>query len=132
MTQNPYAPQSGTAAPLTPQEERTWAVATHAVTGFATAVSAGTLGFIAALVVFVLFKDRGPFVRHHVANALNIQLTALVWVVAIAIFGILTIGVGWFLFAVIPVVVVVLHVLGALNAWNGSWANPPLTARFVR
>lgn len=132
MSQNPYATPSGPSAALTPAQERTWAIGTHVVTGVATALSAGTLGFVAALVVFVIYKDRGPFVRHHVANALNIQINALLWVVAIAVFGLLTLGVGWFLFAAVPVVMVVLHVLGAMAASRGSWDNPPLTIRFVR
>jgi len=129
---NPYAPQPATATPLTPQEERSWSIGVHVVTGIAMVLSAGTLGFVAALVVYLMYKDRGPFVRHHSANALNIQLTALVWGVAIFVFGILTIGVGWILFAVIPFVAGALHLLGALAASRGEWTTPPLTIRFVR
>lgn len=129
MTENPYARP---AQSLTPDQERTWAVGTHVVTGAATVLSAGFLGFVAALVVYVMYRDRGPFVRHHAANAVNIQLNALVWVVLIAIVGVLTLGIGWLLFAVIPVVMVVLHALGALAAGRGDWSRPPLTITFIR
>lgn len=130
MTQNPYTPHPGAAPALTPEQERTWAVGTHAVTGAATAFSAGTLGFVAALVVFLLYKDRGPFVRHHVANALNIQLNGLLWAVIGAILAIVLIGLA--VLAAVPIVMVVLHVLGALAASRGEWSNPPLTIRFIR
>lgn len=131
MTQNPYIPPPA-AAQLTPQEERNWSIGVHAVTGAAMVLSAGVLGFVAALVVYLLYKDRGPFVRHHSANALNIQLTALVWGVAVFVLGIVTIGFGWVLFAVIPFVAGALHLLGALAASRGEWTTPPLTIRFVK
>jgi hypothetical protein len=130
MTQNPYSPQPGAASALTPEQERTWAVGTHAATGAATALSAGTLGFVAALVVFLLYKDRGPFVRHHVANALNIQLNGLLWAVIGAV--LVLVLVGFAVLAAVPIVMVVLHVLGAIAASRGEWTNPPLTIRFIR
>jgi uncharacterized Tic20 family protein len=129
---NPYAPPPAAAAQLTPQEERSWSIGVHVVTGAAMVLSAGTLGFVAALVVYLMYKDRGPFIRHHAANALNIQLTALVWAVAVAVLGVLTIGVGWFLFAAIPFAAGALHLLGAFAASRGEWTTPPLTIRFVR
>lgn len=132
MSQNPYAPPTPSTTQLTPQEERSWSIGVHVVTGAAMVLSAGTLGFVAALVVYLMYKDRGPFIRHHAANALNIQLAALLWCVAVAIFGVLTIGVGWLLFAVIPFVAGALHLLGAFAASRGQWTNPPLTIRFIR
>ncbi|MDO7868134.1 DUF4870 domain-containing protein [Nocardioides jiangxiensis] len=132
MTQNPYAPQPGAGAQLSPQEERNWSIGVHVVTGAAMVLSAGTLGFVAALVVYLMYKDRGPFIRHHAANAVNIQLTALLWGAAVLVLGIVTLGLGWFLFAVIPFVAGALHLLGALAASRGEWTTPPLTLRFVR
>ena len=132
MSQNPYAAHTSPNAPLTPAQERSWAVATHVITGAATVLSAGTLGFVAALAVYLVYKDRGPFVRRAAANAMNIQINALLWVVGIAIFGVVTIGIGWLLFFFIPIVMVVLHVLCAMKNGAGEWYDPPLTIRFVR
>ena len=128
--QNPYAPQPSTPAPLSPQEERSWAIGVHLVTGAAMALSLGTLGFVAALVVYLMYKDRGPFVRHHAANALNVQLNALLWLVIGIVLAIVLIGLA--VIFLVPIVAVVLHVLGALAASRGEWTNPPLTIRFVR
>lgn len=132
MSQNPYVPSPGPNAQLTPAQERSWAVATHVITGAATVLSAGTLGFFAALAVYLVYKDRGPFVRRAAANAMNIQINALLWMVGIAIFGVLTIGIGWLLFFFIPIVMVVLHVLCAMKNSAGEWYDPPLTIRFLR
>lgn len=127
---NPYAQHPGAAPALTPEQERSWAIGTHAATGAATALSFGTLGFVAALVVFLLYKDRGPFVRHHVANALNIQLNGLLWAAVSVV--LMLVLVGFVLLAAVPIVMVALHLLGALAASRGEWTNPPLTIRFIR
>lgn len=135
-SQNPYARDphqpAYQAEPMSPEQERTWATLTHVGVGAATVLSAGTLGFFAALAVYLFYKDRGPFVRHNAANAMNIQLNALLWVVLIAIFGVLTLSLGWALFFAVPVVMVVLHVLAAMKANDGQWYNPPFTLRFIR
>jgi uncharacterized Tic20 family protein len=131
MSQNPYAPQTHPNAQLTPDQERTWAVGTHVITGAATVLSAGTLGFVAALVVYVIYKDRGPFVRRAAANSMNIQINGLLWYVAVAVLGVFTLGVGWFLFAAIPIVMVILHVIAAMKNAQGEWYDPPFTIRFL-
>jgi uncharacterized Tic20 family protein len=131
MSENPYATQPSSQAPLTPEQERSWAVATHVITGAATLMSAGTLGFVAALVVYLLYKDRGPFVRRAAANSMNIQLNGLLWYAGVVILGVLTLGVGFVLWPVVAVVMVVLHVLAALKNNKGEWYDPPFTIRFV-
>jgi len=93
-------------------------------------LSAGLLGFVGSLVIYLIYKDRGPFVRQHAANSLNVQiLTGVVLLVSLPLMLIL---VGFVTYAVALVVAFVLHVVGALKASNGEWWNPPLTPRFVR
>ncbi|HWU23458.1 MAG TPA: DUF4870 domain-containing protein [Nocardioides sp.] len=123
-----YAPPAPTA--LAPDEERTWATLTHVGVGAATVLSAGTLGFFAALGVYLLHRDRGPFIRHNAANAMNIQLNMLMWaVISIVLMVVL---VGFVLLAAVPIVGVVLHVVAAVKAGRGEWWNPPMTIRFIR
>jgi len=115
--------------PLTPEQERTWATVTHAVAGGAMILSAGTLGFVAALVIYLVYKDKGPFVRQHAADAVNIQLNALLWFI---VGGILVLVlVGFVVLAVVPIVATLLHVIGAIKAYNGEQHWSPLTIRFV-
>ena len=124
---------------MSPQDERTWGAVSHGGAVVAMVCSAGFLGFLASIVVFVMYKDRGPFVRSHAANSLNVQISMFIWLVVATvlyvILGIITLGVGFVVFlpvfAVPFVVAGVLHVVGAVKAYNGEWWNPPLTPRFV-
>ncbi|GAB3021601.1 hypothetical protein GCM10011376_21420 [Nocardioides flavus (ex Wang et al. 2016)] len=124
---------------ISPQEERTWGAVSHAGAVAAMVFSAGFLGFLASIVVYVMYKDRGPFVRSHAANSLNVQISMFIWLVVVTVLyvvlGVVTIGIGfvvlWPVFFVPPVIAGILHVVGAVKAWNGEWWNPPLTPRFV-
>jgi uncharacterized Tic20 family protein len=141
----PYGQQPETAyraAPTTmsPQDERTWGAVSHAGAVVAMVCSAGFLGFLASIVVYVMYKDRGPFVRSHAANSINVQISMFIWLVVAAvlyvILGVVTIGIGfvvfWPVFFVPPVIAGILHVVGAVKAYNGEWWNPPLTPQFVK
>lgn len=126
---NPYA-RAEAGAPLGPEQERTWATATHAVAGAAMILSAGTLGFVAALVVYLIYKDKGLFIRQHAADAVNIQLNSLLWAIVGIILALVLIGFA--ILFVIPFVATVLHVIGAIKAYNGEQHWSPLTIRFVK
>ena len=126
---NPYA-KGGSAGTLTPDQERTWATVTHAVAGAAMILSAGTLGFVAALVIYLVYRDKGPFVRQHAADAVNIQLNALLWFIVSGILVLLLVGLLFL--AIVPIWATALHVIGAIKAYNGEEHWSPLTIRFVK
>ena len=92
-------------------------------------LSAGTLGFVAALVIFLVYKDRGPFVRQYAANAVNIQLNALLWAIIGVVLALAL--VGFAILAVVPIVATVLHLIAAIKASEGEIYWSPLTIRFV-
>ena len=102
--------------------------------------SAGFLGFVASIAVYVVYKDRGPFVRAHAANSIHVQISMFIWLVVVTVLyvvlGVVTIGIGFFvlwpIFFVPPVVAGILHVIGAVKAYNGEWWSPPLTPQIVR
>ena len=115
---------------VSPEQERTWGMLAHLVPLGAMVLSAGTLGFVGSLVIYLLYKDKGPFVRAHAANSLNVQImTAIVLVVSIPLMLLL---VGFLTFGLAIVVAFVLHLIGAVKANRGEWWTPPLTPRFVR
>ena len=129
--QNPYAsPPPPTQASISPGEERNWSVISHVVALAAMIFSAGLLGFVGSLVVYLLYKDRGPFVRQNAANSLNIQITEFI-VILISI-PLMFVLVGFISFGIAFVVAAVLHIICAVKANNGEWYTPPLTPRFVR
>jgi uncharacterized Tic20 family protein len=123
----PYSPGP---TPMSPQEERTTGMAAHGVALLATVVSAGLLSFVVALVMYLVFRDRGPFVRHHSANALNVQIiVGIVFLISIPLMFVL---IGFVTFAAAWVFAVIVHIIGAVKANNGEWYNPPLTPNFVK
>ena len=122
-----YGPQS---QPITPDQERTWGTISHVVPLVAMVVSAGTLGFVGSLVIYLIYKDKGPFVRAHAANSLNIQIiTGIILIISIPLMLLL---IGFVTYAIALVVAFVLHLIGAIKANKGEWWNPPMTPRFVR
>jgi uncharacterized Tic20 family protein len=122
--------QALTPTPMNPNEERTWGMLSHGITLAVTVVSGGTLGFVTALVIYLMVKDRGPFVRHHSANALNVQIVAgIVMLISIPLMFVL---VGFLTFAAAWVFAVVVHIIGAVKANNGEWYTPPLTPQIAK
>jgi uncharacterized protein len=123
---DPYAPQPGT---VSPAEERTMGMLAHAIPLVAMVVSAGLLGFVASLVLYLIYKDRGPFARENAANSLNIQITTgIVLLVSIPLMLVL---IGFVTFGLALVGAFVLHLIGAIKANRGEWWRPPMTLRLV-
>ncbi|MEO5608665.1 MAG: DUF4870 domain-containing protein [Ornithinibacter sp.] len=120
--------------PMAPSDERTTGMAAHGVALAATVFSGGTLGFVCALVMYLVFRDRGPFVRHHTANALNVQILAGIGFIVGIIFCLTIIGliIGIPLILAAGLYAVIVHIIGAIKANNGEWWTPPLTPQFVK
>lgn len=121
----------GNVSAMSPQDERTWGAIAHGAAVAAMILSAGFLGFLGSLAVYVIHKDRGPFVRAHAANSLNVQITMFIWIV-VSIPLILLLGLGLLTLVAAPFVAGLLHVIGAMKAYQGEWWNPPLTPHFVK
>lgn len=127
MNQPQYAaPQS----PISPNQERSLGALAHGVPLVAMVASAGLLGFVGSLVIYLMYRDRGPFVRAHAANSLNVQImTGIVLLISIPLMLML---VGFVTYGIALVVAFVLHLMGTMKAHRGEWWNPPMTPRFVR
>lgn len=102
----------------------------HVVPAILLPLSAGTLGFVASLAIYLVYKDRGPFVRQHAANSLNVQIiTAILLLVSTVLMLVL---IGFATYPLVIVVATVIHVVGAIKATNGEWWDPPMTPQLVR
>ncbi|WP_345752504.1 DUF4870 domain-containing protein [Microbacterium rhizophilus] len=110
--------------PLHPSDEKMWATLTH--------VGGIFLSVVAPLITYLVFKDRGPFVRAHTATALNFQLTLLIAYFVGAITSIVLIG--FLILAVAGVVAIVFPIIAAVKAGQGQWYRYPavFTIPFVR
>ncbi len=116
--------------PLSPTQERTMGAVAHGAPLVAMVLSAGLLGFVGSLVVYLMYKDRGPFVRAHAANSLNVQITT--GIILLVSLPLMLVLVGFLTFGLAFVFAFVVHVLGAIKAYNGEWWNPPMTPKFVK
>ncbi|MFZ2504205.1 MAG: DUF4870 domain-containing protein [Nocardioides sp.] len=132
MSQNPYTPepQYGADVPsISPAEERQWGMISHAVPALATVLSAGTLGFVVSLVIYLMYRDKGPFVRAHAANSLNVQIMTLIYLCIS--FVLMLVLIGFVTYVVALAVALIYHLIGAMKANSGEWWEPPLTIKFV-
>lgn len=134
MTAYPHEPApgqgTGQGEPLSDDTQRSVGVIVHAVPAAALVLSAGTLGFVASLVIYLVYKDRGEYARRQAANSLNVQITT--GILLLLSLPLMLVLIGFVTYGIVIVWAVVLHVVGAVRASNGEWWNPPLTPRFVR
>lgn len=127
----PQTPPPGYApTPMSPTEERNLGMIAHLVPAVLLPLSAGTLGFVGSLIIYLIYKDRGPFVRAHAANSLNVQIITAIALLLSSVLMIVL--VGFLLYPLVIVVATVIHVLGAVKANNGEWWTPPLTPQLVK
>ena len=127
--QQPYGQPGYGAAPnqLSPTDERTWSIAAHLSPFLASFVG---LPFLGPLVIYLVFRDRGPFVRHHAAQALNFQI-----IVAIGLLisiPLMFVVIGIFTAIAIGIAAIVLQIVAAIEANNGKWYRDPLTPDWVK
>ena len=107
--------------PTGSSEERTWAMIAHLT---------GLIGFVGPLIVWLVQKDKMPFVDDQGKEALNFQLTVLI---AYAVAGATScFGVGLVVFPVVFVANVVLCIMGGLKANQGESYRYPLTLRLIK
>ena len=117
-------------------EERNWAVGAH-LSALVTFV--GLPSFVGPLVVWLMKKDESQFVGEHAREALNFNLSVLLYVVAAAIvsfiFLVVTVGLG--LLLLIPIVLiaavfwVVVLIQASIAASKGESYSYPATINFI-
>jgi uncharacterized Tic20 family protein len=108
------------------QDERAWAVAAH-LSSFAAAYVA--LGFLGPLFVLFMAGERSAVVRSHAVEALNFNLSVLLYAAVSALLIIVVIGIPMLIG--IAALYLVSVILGAVSAHRGEPFRYPLTIRFV-
>lgn len=111
-----------------PSEENTWSMVCH-LGGLVTAVT-GYLGWIAPLVLYIMYKDRSPVIRHHAAQSLNFQIMVFIGMVISAI--LMLVVVGFVTFAILWLASIILPIIGAVQANKGEPYSYPLTPQLVK
>jgi uncharacterized Tic20 family protein len=113
--------------PLPPDQERLWGMLAHLLSFVAAYIA---LGFVAPLVVLLVFGQRSAYVRAHAVESLNFNLSWLLYAVVAGI--LLIIGIGLLILIALGIAYVVLVVIASIRANNGEFFRYPLTIRFVR
>ena len=113
--------------PLPPDQERLWAMLAHLLSFVAAWIA---LGFVAPLVVLLVFGPRSAYVRAHAVESLNFNLSWLLYAIASVV--LIFIGIGILLLLALGIAYVVLIVVASIRANNGEFYRYPLTIRFVR
>jgi hypothetical protein len=112
-------------APLTQAEDKQWASFAHFGGALGAFLGAGTAGWIAPLIIYLVFKDRGPFTRQESKEALNFQLTVTIYVIGLYILGailaIVLIGfLLWPLAWIVGILGVIFGIIGGVKVNNGE------------
>jgi uncharacterized protein len=130
---NPFTPPAAQPPSLTDQsglteEERTLGMLCHLL-GILT-------GFLGPLILWLVKRDRSPFIGHHGREALNFQLTLMLAMLCLAsaTFVLMFVLVGILLVPVlllVPLLALIAEILAAVAAQKGEWHRYPCCIRFV-
>lgn len=132
MTDTPPPPAAPVApAPLSVAEDKQWGSFAHL---------GGIIGILPSLIIWLVFKDRGPVVHREGKEALNFQIALVIVVAAYsvlnAILTVVTFGfwmlIGWLPYLAIWVLDIVWSIMGfsAVNAGGGY--RYPISIRFIK
>lgn len=127
----PNGPQS--AVPLSAAEDKQWATFAH---------FGNIIVLIPALIIYVVFKDRGQLVRQESKEALNwtINVTGALVIISIvdAILSFIPI-IGWvfglllgFVWWAVLVVNLILAIMGGIRVSNGGTYRYPMNIRWIK
>jgi uncharacterized Tic20 family protein len=125
------APQPAAAAPLSEAEDKQWASFAHL---------GGILSFLPSLIIWLVFKDRGPKTNVEAKEALNFQITAAIAQVAVfiinAILTAVTLGfwglIGWLLPLAVYVISLIWSIMGFQKVNAGGSYRYPIAIRFIK
>lgn len=107
--------------PVSPADARMWSLFAHLGGTF--------LSFIVPLVIYLVYKDRDPFIRGHSAQALNFHITIfMVYIVSVPL---MLIGIGFLTFLAAAICAVVFSIMAAIAANAGNEYTYPLTPRMI-
>lgn len=108
--------------------ERTWAILVHG-SALIGGLSGGIPAFVGPLVIYLIYRDRSPYIAHHAREALNFSISFLIYAVVSA--ALIIILVGLFLLPAVGIAFLVLSILAMVAASRNEWYRYPLTLRFI-
>ena len=87
----------------------------------------GIVGFIGPLIIWLMERDKHRFVDEHGRNAMNYQISFMLYLIALCITVI-----GAFVAPALMIAHVVLSIMGALRAYHGQPWRYPIALTFLK
>jgi len=116
--------------PDAPGDERTYAVLMHL--SLLAHLVMSVLAVFVPVIMWAVRKEGSPFIDDHGREAINFQISLVIYMILTIPLGILSCGVG---FVVIPIIVYVLGLVGMIQASmaanRGEFFRYPMTLRFL-
>jgi uncharacterized protein len=112
--------------PLSADQERLWGMLAHLLSFVAAYIA---LGFVAPLVVLLVFGPRSAYVRAQAIESLNFNLSWLLYAIVAGI--LVVIGIGLLILLALGIAYVILVIIASIRANNGQLYRYPLTIRFM-
>lgn len=116
--------------PDSPDSERTYACMIHL--SLLAHLVLSVIAVAVPVIMWVVKKDESPFVDDHGREAVNFQISLVIYMILTIPIGIITCGLGFF---VVPLGVYILGLVGmiqaAMAANKGEFYRYPMTFRFL-
>lgn len=124
---NPYAEQAGPMPGHAPMaissEDRNMAMLAHLL--------GALLGFLGPLIIWLVKKDDSPFVNDQGKEALNFQLTLLIFYFIAVFVTVISCGIIFFAPMVPWLLQLIFGIIGAVAANKGEYYRYPMTIRMI-
>ena len=119
--------------------DRQWAAGAHVAALLAamlTSLWAGVAGAIAALVVWMLVRDKSAFATEHAKEAVNFNLSMFIYAAIAVVLVIFTLGIGLIvalpMWLVLALAWIVCTLLAAFKAYDGQPYRYPISIRLFK
>ena len=106
-----------------PGASRGWAAAAHLIPLIG-------LSFVAPLVIWLIKRDEDAFVEYHSREALNFQLTLIIYIIASVL--LMLVLIGFILIFVVGIFAFVVIIIAGVKAAGGEFYRYPLNIRFIK
>ena len=119
--------------------DRQWAAGAHVAALLAamlTSLWAGVAGAIAALIVWMLVRDKSAFATEHAKEAVNFNLSMFIYAAIAVLLVVFTLGIGLIvalpMWVVLALAWIVCTLLAAFKAYDGQPYRYPITIRLFK
>ncbi len=103
-------------------DERTLAILCHVLSIF--------FWFIPALIIYILKKDDSPYVAEHTKEALNFQITFVIYYIISVVLMLVLVGI--FIFFAVWAASIIFCIIAAIKANDDILYRYPLTIRLIK